>query len=253
MANEILPGIPSVPVDVSTAWEPLVDQHVLMRRGDNQTALTNWGETNPLEPAVSAGSAFEVNGSALFYGSEVEILHEAGCVAGTVYVIVDISDNVNGDPIFVNDAPVWKASSNGFYRGANERYTGHMMQWDGNVTYTYKEIFGMKNQAPTTLSFSPGGGINTDNFAMRVKKFVVTRASADAGFAHGLDASNILGMTAYVHFAASAATDNWYGIGQGYGLPQSGDANAKWSTSTIEVSNLNTTWDYIKILVFYME
>jgi len=136
--GSIQPNIPNTPNNVGDSWEPLVGQHVICRQGDNHVSLTEWSIANTDRPLVAGGSSIEVNGSIVSWPGDTAIVNDTGLASGTVYLLIDTSGAVNGIPTLVNDAPVWVTSKNGFYRGANERYTGHQMEWDGATTYTTK-------------------------------------------------------------------------------------------------------------------
>ena len=139
--GSIQPNIPNTPNNVGDSWEPLVGQHVICRQGDNHVSLTEWSIANTDRPLVAGGSSIEVNGSIVSWPGDTAIVNDTGLASGTVYLLIDTSGAVNGIPTLVNDAPVWVASKNGFYRGANERYTGHFMEWDGATSYTAKVKF----------------------------------------------------------------------------------------------------------------
>ena len=149
-------NIPNTPNTVSDSWEPLVGQHVICRQGDNHISLTEWVESNTDRPEVAGGSSIEVNGSIVSYVGDTAIVDDTGLAAGTVYLLIDTADAVDGIPTLVNDAPVWVASKNGFYRGANERYTGHQMEWDGITSYTQKNS-NIKSLDVDNIALSPDG------------------------------------------------------------------------------------------------
>ena len=149
-------NIPNTPNTVSDSWEPLVGQHVICRQGDNHISLTEWVESNTDRPEVAGGSSIEVNGSIVSYVGDTAIVNDTGLAAGTVYLLIDTADAVDGIPTLVNDAPVWVASKNGFYRGANERYTGHQLEWDGITSYTQKNS-NIKSLDVDNIALSPDG------------------------------------------------------------------------------------------------
>ena len=154
--GSIQPNIPNTPNNVGDSWEPLVGQHVICRQGDNHVSLTEWSIANTDRPLVAGGSSIEVNGSIVSWPGDTAIVDDTGLASGTVYLLIDTSGAVNGIPTLVNDAPVWVASKNGFYRGANERYTGHQMEWDGITSYTQKNS-NIKSLDVDNIALSPDG------------------------------------------------------------------------------------------------
>lgn len=269
----IEPNIPNTPNTATDSWEPLVGQHILARQGDNHVSLTEWS-TSTVVPEVASGSSIEVNGSMISYSSNTALVQESGLVSGTVYLLIDTSDSANAYPTLVNDAPVWDAGKNGFYRGANERYTGHQMYWDGGSSYTKKRLFGNNQGSLSFKEASTGdfiidgdldvgddldvngnakidGGVYTNNFYLKTRYLTGSRTEGDAGISHGLSGSSILSVIAACHWSSSSADSDWYPVGQGYGTPDSGDAYTKWSSTKVYVKNLSTSWDKLRITIIY--
>ena len=140
--GDLMPGIPSVPGD-ETTWAAAVDQFETLKKGDMPLSLTNWDDLD-LVPSIAAGAGIEIAGATYRFTVESLISDEAGLVAGTVYVVIKTADpTVNeATAYFTNVAPTWRDDLNGWYDATGEnRYTGHVMDWDGASAYTAKATF----------------------------------------------------------------------------------------------------------------
>jgi len=134
--GDLMPGIPSVPGD-ETTWASFVDQFETLKKGDMPLSLTNWDSSSTV-PAIAAGSAIEFAGAVLRYPAETPIAPTGGTSAGTQYVFVEAS----GAAFMSEILPIWNNELNGWYTAnSTERYTGHMMDWDGADAYTNKTSF----------------------------------------------------------------------------------------------------------------
>jgi len=137
--GDLMPGIPSVPGD-ETSWANFVDQFETLKRGDMPLSLTNWDDLD-LVPSIAAGAGIEIAGATYRFTVESLISDDAGLVSGTVYVVIKTADpTVNeATAYFTNVAPEWRDDLNGWYDTTGEnRYTGHVMDWDGASAYTNK-------------------------------------------------------------------------------------------------------------------
>jgi len=137
--GDLMPGIPSVPGD-ETSWANFVDQFETLKRGDMPLSLTNWDDLD-LVPSIAAGAGIEIAGATYRFTVESLISDDAGLVSGTVYVVIKTADpTVNeATAYFTNVAPEWRDDLNGWYDATGEnRYTGHVMDWDGAAAYTNK-------------------------------------------------------------------------------------------------------------------
>ena len=125
MANEKMPGIPSLPGDNST-WTAFVDQFETLKKGDAPVSLTEWATGNTTLPAIAAGSAIEIAGGTFRFTAQTPI-DKASAPDGTVYVIIETSSD-NALPKLTATAPTWRDDLNGWYNaGGDGRYTGHIM------------------------------------------------------------------------------------------------------------------------------
>jgi len=143
--GDLMPGIPSVPGD-ETTWAAAVDQFETLKKGDMPLSLTNWDDLD-LVPSIAAGAGIEIAGATYRFTVESLISDEAGLVAGTVYVVIKTADPTANEATayFTNVAPEWRDDLHGWYdtTGAN-RYTGHVMDWDGAAAYTNKRYLPVK-------------------------------------------------------------------------------------------------------------
>ena len=189
--GDLMPGIPSVPGD-ETSWANFVDQFETLKRGDMPLSLTNWDDLD-LVPSIAAGAGIEIAGATYRFTAESLISDESGLIAGAVYVVIKTADpTVNeATAYFSNVAPTWRDDLNGWYdtTGAN-RYTGHVMDWDGAAAYISKRYLPAKS-----LGYSLDGGINTDNVFVKSRKYTGVYSGDSVTFPHGLNSDKILSAT----------------------------------------------------------
>ena len=156
--GDLMPGIPSLPGD-ETSWQAFTDQFETLKRGDKPISLTNWDSTDTV-PAVAAGSALEIAGATYRFPSESVINAESGLASGVVYVVVKTNDpdENSATAYFTNTAPEWRDDLNGWYdtTGAN-RYTGHLMDWDGASAYTGKRVFTVQAKGGDSVNVMASG------------------------------------------------------------------------------------------------
>ena len=136
MAGTII-GTPDSPPTVDADWDKVISNYVVGGKGQNSISLTNWASANTTKPAIESGSTIEVNGSFAEFTSTV-IGDDGSLVTGTIYLFIDVTTTPGTAlPKFTNTAPTWDAAKDGFYSG-NNRYTGHVMNWDGASEYAHK-------------------------------------------------------------------------------------------------------------------
>lgn len=156
-------------------------------KGYNAISLTNWDGTTT-KPQITAGSAIEINGSLWQITTNTDI-DTSGASSGTIYIYFD-----DGTPEFkaLDDAPTWSASLNGYY-DSGDRFTGHIMEWDGANAYTEKVakistkyVTAAPYAAKTITSTSPGAGpvVVTEAFpigSICAYEFTFTETGAGSG------------------------------------------------------------------------
>lgn len=129
-----------------------------MFRGYTGISLTEWASSNTTKPEVGAGSVLEVGG-ALYEFKTQEAISVGSASAGTVYVVFSASSNTL---YLTNTAPAWSITYNGWYdTTVTDRYTGHIMTWDGATTYTVKSELVINNQTGNLLAINVDGYIYT--------------------------------------------------------------------------------------------
>lgn len=107
-------------------------------RGYNAISLTNW-DSSTIKPQVAAGSVIEINGATWDITTATDI-STSGATSGVIYLYFD-----DGTPEFkfLDTAPTWSATLNGWYN-SGDRFTGHLMAWNGGSIYLQKS-FMVKN------------------------------------------------------------------------------------------------------------
>jgi len=222
--GDLMPGIPSVPGD-ETSWANFVDQFETLKRGDMPLSLTNWDDLD-LVPSIAAGAGIEIAGATYRFTTESLISDEAGIVAGTVYVVIKTADpTVNeATAYFTNVAPTWRDDLNGWYdtTGAN-RYTGHVMEWDGADAYTDKRMLPKH-----------------DVLMLSHKTIETTFATATTQFIpHGIpDGANRIQSVAV--FAYADAQSYWYNIAAAPQDSSNAPILVNFSDSTIGIADLDS-------------
>ena len=120
-------------------------------RGYNAISLTNW-DSGTTKPQIAAGSAIEINGATYAISTNTDI-DTAAASAGTIYVYFD-----DGVPEFkfLDTAPTWSATLNGWYT-SGDRFTGHLMTWDGASSYTVKSKYRSDEQDGDEITVGAAG------------------------------------------------------------------------------------------------
>ena len=108
-------------------------------RGKNAISLTNWDGTTT-KPQIAAGSFIEINGAIWDFTTDTDI-DTSGASTGVIYVYFD---DATPEFIFLDTAPTWSATLNGWYT-SGDRATGHLMTWDGANAYSDKGVTDSKN------------------------------------------------------------------------------------------------------------
>ncbi|RLD22213.1 MAG: hypothetical protein DRI69_01875 [Bacteroidetes bacterium] len=151
--GDLMPGIPSIPGD-ETTWTSFVDQFETLKKGDIPLSLTNWDSSTTV-PAIAAGSAIEVAGAVFRYPSEEASSLPSDSPGVRYFVITD-----TGTAYFSGAAPEWSDELNGWYNiSTGARYTGHVMDWDGDVAYTNKRVFTVSAPGGDSFTVNPSGDI----------------------------------------------------------------------------------------------
>ncbi len=218
---DLMPGIPSVPGD-ETSWTNFVDQFETLKKGDIPLSLTNWDDLT-LVPSIAAGAGIEIAGATYRFTTESLISDEAGLVAGTVYVVIKTADpTVNeATAYFTNVAPEWRDDLNGWYDTTGEnRYTGHVMAWDGAAAYTNKRVFTVGGPGGDVVTVGAGGdltageitsgtitahdGVNAGDVILKTRVLTgVLPSGTTVNIPHGLTGAGI--RCFFVSVAASSA------------------------------------------------
>ncbi|RLD18386.1 MAG: hypothetical protein DRI69_10415 [Bacteroidetes bacterium] len=196
--GDLMPGIPSIPGD-ETTWAAFVDQFETLKRGDMPLSLTNWDASSTV-PAIAAGAGIEIAGATYRFTAESLILDEAGLVAGTVYVVIKTADPTANEATayFTNVAPEWRDDLNGWYdaTGAN-RYTGHVMDWDGAAAYTNKRMFTVDGPGGELVTVGAGGAVNIES-DLHIDEITYTNwLYADPSGATGMNAKYAIKWTTF--------------------------------------------------------
>ena len=229
MSNELMPGIPNLPGD-ETVWEAFVDQFETLKKGDRPISLTNW-DSSSNKPAVMAGSAIEIAGATYRFPSNTVIQNESGVAAGTVYVVIKTNDPdaSSATPYFTNIAPEWRGDLNGLYdtTGAN-RYTGHLMEWDGSSAYTAKRYIEnnqdalMVHEESHIYTFSVAGSNPVENIDGS-HEFTFSGFPLSISFISGQQIINNL-ETCGINITGAAISGNKITVNYKYTKPSAGTA-----------------------------
>ena len=129
-------------------------------RGYNAISLTNWDATTT-KPQIDAGSVIEINGSTYDITTDTDI-DTSGASSGTIYVYFD-----DGTPEFkfLDTAPTWSATLNGWYT-SGDRFTGHYMTWDGASSYTIKREYGNEKNSGGGYSVGASGILVSEGYSL---------------------------------------------------------------------------------------
>lgn len=143
-------GVPTVPTDYSYQNEYIERNS----RGYNAVSLTNWDGTTT-KPQIAAGSVIEINGASWDITTATDI-DTSGATSGTIYLYFD-----DGTPEFkfLDTAPTWSDTLNGWYT-SGDRFTGHLITWDGSSSYTKKREYARNTQSGDIIITTVGGNID---------------------------------------------------------------------------------------------
>jgi hypothetical protein len=154
--------------------EALEETADAQRKGFSALSLTNMGNTS--QPAIAAGSMFEINGALISFASEEAIT--VGAVSdGTVYILID---GTAMTAAFTATAPTWSDSKQGWYGTsgtANSRYAGP----DKDSYYSMTKA--TTNYSDKTAHF----GRTSGGYAIQSKTIsITTDEGGDGSAAHGI-------------------------------------------------------------------
>ena len=135
-------GVPTVPTDYTKQNEYIKRN----AKGYNAISPTNW-DISSIKPQIAAGSAIEINGSTWEMTTDTDI-DTSGASSGTIYLYFD-----DGVPEFkfLDTAPTWSETLNGWYL-SDDRFTGHLMTWDGANSYSEKNVYTNNSQEHNSLT-----------------------------------------------------------------------------------------------------
>ena len=131
--GEIVTNPDAQPINVSTAWTPLLDVNTMSYFGMNVVTLTEWN-TGTVRPQIAQGSAIDIDGSVARFITPEAI--GGTPIDGTVYVKFIVAAAVVTAELTA-EAPTWTNTLGGWYNGSGERYSGHLMTQNG-AAYTDK-------------------------------------------------------------------------------------------------------------------
>ncbi len=126
----------AIPINGAADWSKFVEFSERIGRGYHGVSLTNYD--NASEPQVTAGSGLEVGG-AFYEFTALESITGWGAIANDTDVwikVVPASTSITAE--FVEDAPTWSTSKQGWYDGV-DRYIARLYR-DGSGNYTRKRM-----------------------------------------------------------------------------------------------------------------
>lgn len=143
-------GTPSLPTDYDRQNE-YIERNA---KGGHAVSLTNW-DTGTTKPQIAAGSVVEANGILWDVTTDTDI-DTSGASTGTIYVYFD--DTVP-EFKFLDTAPTWSATLNGWYV-SGDRFTGHLMTWDGASIFTEKREYSRNTQSGDDIVSTVDGNMD---------------------------------------------------------------------------------------------
>ncbi len=130
------------------------------RIAKNQISLTNFANTS--EPAIAAGSVVEVGGALYVFSSDEAITGWSGVSNDTDAYIKLVPGVSLVTAEFVEAAPTWSDSKQGWYNG-NDRYVAGLHRGVSAAEYESKWIY-QKSQDSVENVKALGSGVHSGNF-----------------------------------------------------------------------------------------